>query len=1168
MAFVVVPHLSPDQKSRLSEILALHTSMPVSELGERTVPQANHVYVLPSNSFVRLSRGVLVLEPRPPSTRIPKPIDHFFRSMAADQKTRAVGVVLSGMDSDGANGLKAIQGEGGISIVQDPDSARFPEMPRSSIAADHVDLIVPPAQIGAELARLARHSLAPELQLVARGTMNEGDEDNMGRIFRLLRGVSGLDFGLYKAGTLRRRIARRMLLKKIEDLGEYAIHLQAHAEELRTLHEDLLINVTRFFRDPDVFDVLKKEILPRIFASRTNGEQVRVWVAGCSSGEEVYSIAICLMEHLGNQAIEPSIQIFGTDASALSISKARSGVYPESLAAEISPERLRKFFVKLEKGYQVAKRIRDLCIFARQNLCNDPPFSRLDLVSCRNVLIYLGKNLQKQILSTFHYALRPNSYLLLGNSETISDFPDLFTTIDRKHGFYARIPGAARTVPGFSHRRTQIADTGPLSSLALEREEEWTEGDLQGLVDRIILSRHGPPGVVIDEQMSILLTRGHTSPYFEMAPGTPSFYLQRMLRDPISGPVREAVQRSIEENIPIQTDRLYLHEGESIREVVVEVLPIQRASSVSRRFLVLFVNKDPVAGSHREVLQPESVETESTTIQLTRDLASTKLYLQSLIEDRDAKNQELITASEEIQSQNEELQSANEELETTKEEIQSANEELQTVNDELRERNTALNRIGNDLTNLLTSVNLPVLMLDSSLHIRHFTPATQRMMSVRSSDIGRPISEIRIHLSVDDLEPIVHEVLETLVPKELEVQDRAQRWHLLRVRPYRTNENKIDGAVLVLIDIDQSRRAQQTLRQARDFARAMMDNIQVPIVVLNPDFRIRSANRAFRGLAGSSDTELEGRSLPDLVAALWQMNELLPHLVALREQSSSASFEFEHQSPGEDKRIFCVRGLALQADGDPVVLLMIEDISARERAEELLTNERNQLRGAVGEREKDLVRTQEELRNLAAKLFTSQEEERRHVARELHDDITQKLALIDINLGQFEWGLSAEEVLGHLENVRRQTTALAEDVRRMSHRLHPAILDDLGLPIALKALTEEFGEKEEMPATFQRFNVPEMIPHGVAGSLYRIAQESLRNVAKHAGKTHVRVSLRGTDRGIEMEIADFGQGFDQDQIQQGLGLVSMIERARLVNGVVSIRSSLGRGTQVTVEIPL
>jgi two-component system, chemotaxis family, CheB/CheR fusion protein len=1174
MAFVLVPHLAAEQKSLMAEILSRHTAMPVSEAQSGGTPQPDHVYVIPPGTRLSIAQGVFKVEPRSIEDRIPRPIDYFFRALAGDQKNRAVGVLLSGTDSDGALGLRTIKGEGGIAIVQEPDSARFGDMPRSGIAADHVDLILPPDQIGIELGRLAHQFRKPEIVPPEEGVLPSAEAEEFTRLIAMLRSVSGIEFRLYRPGTLRRRIARRMMLKRTETLSQYVRYIQRHHEELRELQEDILINVTRFFRDPEVWETLKADILPRLFDERPQEQQVRVWVPGCSTGEEAYSIAICLLEHTAGSGFEPPLQIFGTDASDRSIERARLGIYPDSLAGEVSTERLRRFFVKVDRGYQVAKRVRDLCIFARQNLCNDPPFSKLDLISCRNVLIYMGPELQKQIIPTFHYALRPNGFLLLGGSEAIRSFHDLFTIVDRRHKFYSRIGSSSFAGLEFPSRIVtpdfQVTGAG---TAAIASREGWSEVDLQRAADRIVLSRYGPPGVIVNERMEILQSRGHTAPFLEMAAGAASLQLVRMVHDSIAIQVRDAVRRAIDLDVPVQVEGLELRNGDSSQYITLEVLPVQSLPNRTRSYLVLFAPyARPVVVEHELAEKETTYDRDDVIAQLRHDLASTKLYLQSLLEERDARNQELVSANEEIQSSNEELQSTNEELETTKEELQSANEELQTINEELQQRNLNLTQTSNDLANLLNSVNLPVLMLSSDLHIRHFTPPTQKLMSVRAGDVGRPISDIRLHLNVRDLEGSLNEVLDTLGTKETEVQDRDGRWYLMRMRPYRTSDNKIEGVVVVLVDIDELRRSEQKLREARDFATTIVETIQIPLSVLTPGLKVRTVNNAFRVMSGLSLSELENRSFPELLKSLWAMENIRPMLESLlQENDDTSGFELDHQTGGTENRSLRFSARTIAVDQERALLVTVEDISGRKNAEQLLERERQRLAGEVLETAEALGRTQGEFRALAGSLFTSHEEERRRVARELHDDVSQQLALLQIELERCEQQFlkNPAEVRRCVRDLTARVMALADDVRRISHGLHPSVLEDLGLPHALKALVEEWGEREVMVASFARHQVPADLPQDVAATLYRIAQEALRNVAKHAGRTHAKVTLEGTQNGLRLEIADLGEGFDLEQTSgRGLGLISMEERARLVNGTFRVESALGKGTTVTVEVPL
>ncbi len=1173
MTFVLVTHLAPDQRSYLTEIMERHTRMPVHEIEEGQRPEPDHVYVLLPNWYLEMREGRFRLQERRADDRAPATINTFFRSVAADQRNYAIGVVLSGADSDGASGLKTIKGEGGFALVQSPESAVHGSMPRNSIAADHVDVVLPPAELALELARLAHQFTRPDLVSLEGGNTPEGEDKAFEAILRLLRTVSGLELKLYKPGTIRRRMARRMILQRIETLPEYLRVLQTRSDELRKLQEDVLINVTRFFRDPEFWEALQSTVLPALFRDRPIENTLRVWCAGCSSGEEAYSLAIALLEYKAEHGIDIPVQIFGTDASERSIDMARNAVYPDTIAGELSPERIRRFFIKADTGYQIAKRVRDLCVFAKQNLCNDPPFSHVDILSCRNVMIYFAPVLQQQVLATFHYALNAGSYLLLGLSEGLRDFGDAFLPVDRKNKIYSKQGSMSHDAELYrSYRASQLSLSRPPTE---ETGSTWPEAELQRTADRIALARFTPPGMVVDERMNILQLRGDMSSYIEPGPGAVSWSLQRVLRESIATGVWQAVRRAVQENVAVSTAFPFTDKDGESREMHVDVLPITGAgvSSIERSFLVFLqtgLEAKSLPSSHPSP-GLSADERENLIVRQEQDLNATRLHLRSVLQERDGRNQELVSANEEIQAANEELQSTNEELGTTKEELQSANEELQTVNDELQQRNLILAQTGNDLSNLLTSVSLPLLMLTSDLRIRQFTPPIQRLLSVRPTDIGRPISEIRLQLSIDNIEPMLREVMETLSTREIEVQDLDGRWFSLRVRPYRTSDDKIEGLVLILMDIDQLRRSQQEMLEARDFARSVIECVPLPVIVVREDLTIQTANTAFRTLAHRRSHDLEGHSFPDLVQLLWGLSTMREHLEKVFGAEQGGTSELEHRSTTPDEQMLAIRLQALQADGHQVALVVMEDVTVRRQAEMLLNRENTALHSAVASAAMTLDRTQDDLRSLTSHLFTVQEEERQRVARELHDDVSQRLSALDLLLGEVRVGPEAARKSSTLEAARQQLQVLNTDVRLISHHLHPAVLDELGLSAALKVLVDEFGQRESMPATYLSRDLVPLQTQPAAIALYRIAQEALRNVAKHAGRTHVKVLLERDGQNLRLQVIDLGIGFDQNsdatQPIRGLGMITMKERAHMAHGTMSVHSTLGLGTTITVELP-
>jgi len=791
LAVIYLQHSDVSHISELPQILQRVTNMPVQLAADTTRIEPDTVYIAPPDGAVTCVDGVLRVEPR--GDRAIMPIDALLRSLAADLGSRAISVILSGTASDGTLGSKAVKAEGGITFAQD-ETARFDGMPRSAIAAGAVDFVLPPAEIAREIVSIAGHPY------VSRDASRDHfSEQDLGKVFTLLRSAHDVDFTHYKPATIERRIRRRMALHKVDTLGDYLKILSEKAEEVEHLYSDILIRVTSFFRDPEVFTALQNEIFPALVRGRGD-KPVRIWVPGCATGEEVYSLAIIFQETLAGLQIECPVQVFGTDVSDSSIERARSGLYTESISAEVSAERLRRFFTRVDGGYRVSKSIRDCCIFARQNLTKDPPFSRVDLISCRNVLIYLGAVLQRRVMSIFHYSLQPDGFLLLGSSETIGNYADLFTIVDRRNKIYQR-KGAIGRLPLDLTRA--VLPPGALHKERLRGldEEAATVPNVFREADRVLLSRFSPAGVVIDEEMEILQFRGRTSAFLEPAPGTASFNLLKMAREGLLAELRTAIHAARKKDSSTRCEGITVTADGRTELVNIEVIPF--VGPAGRYFIILFeqAQREPAAKTSRRKATP-AAETKQS-IRLKRDLEATRDYLQSIIEEQEAMNEELRSANEEIQSSNEELQSTNEELETAKEELQSSNEELITLNEELEHRNDELAEANNDLINLLASVDLPIVMLDSGLRIRRFNPSAQRTLNLIPSDAGRAIGDLKLTLDVKELDTMIAAVIETLEVREMQVTDRKGHRYLLRIRPYKTADHKIEGAVLMLIDIGQ-----------------------------------------------------------------------------------------------------------------------------------------------------------------------------------------------------------------------------------------------------------------------------------------------------------------------------------------------------------------------------
>jgi two-component system CheB/CheR fusion protein len=610
----------------------------------------------------------------------------------------------------------------------------------------------------------------------------------------------------------------------------------------------MLINVTEFFRDPEYFDFLREHVLPNLIGHHPQDAAIRIWVPGCSTGEEAYSLGILLREALDEKGMARPVQIFGTDISDRAIANARAGVFSPTDVANVSPERLRRFFYETERGYVVQKPIRDMCVFARQNVAKDSPFSRLDLISCRNVLIYLSPKLQRKLMPIFHYGLNPGGYLVLGNSESVGGNADLFRLIDRRFRIYTRKSTNFRPSFEFSVDHAATPAPTPMPTPTPAPDDAKEPFDIIREADRIVLHRHGPVGVIVNEDLDIVQFRGDVSPFLALTSGRASLSLMKLARDGLAGELEAALTEAREKHTRVHRSNVIVMTSDETRAVDIDITPIEALHGKERSYLVLFSvpGSAPPAAEGKAAHRPRVKQSvhEAQMEQLRQDLRSTRNYLQATIEKHESTNQELRAANEEIQSSNEELQSTNEELETAKEELQSTNEELTTVNEELHSRQVELVQLNNDLTNLINNVHLPIIILGQDMRIRRLTPMAEKVLNMIPSDVGRPLSDLNLNLQVKDLPRLIDEVVESLTVKELEVQNHEGHWYSMRLRPYRTADNKIEGVVLALIDIDQMKRTISAMEEARDFARAVIQSAPDPMAVLTSDLRVTAANDA------------------------------------------------------------------------------------------------------------------------------------------------------------------------------------------------------------------------------------------------------------------------------------------------------------------------------------
>jgi len=821
MAFVLVQHLDPKHHSLLTELLSKKTEMHVKEVTDGMNVEPNHVYVIPPNATMSISNHSLQLRPREESRGIHMPIDHFMRALAEEHGNRAIGVILSGTGTDGTLGMAEIQAQGGVTFAQDGASAKYDAMPRSAVAAGRVDYVLAPKGIARELVRIARHPYVARNHKSEPVELDSGKNTGLSTVFHLLRKTTGVDFTHYRQTTILRRIQRRMVVHKIDKLEEYVKCVQANPAEIKALYQDMLINVTSFFRNPQVFDALKAQVFPSILKKHPLETGIRIWTPACASGEETYSIAIALLEYLGDKAPQVPIQLFGTDVSESGVTRARSGIYPENIHGDVSEKRLRRFFAKVEGEYRISKSIRDICIFAQHNVLNDPPFSQMDLICCRNLLIYLEPVLQNKAISLFHYAARPGGYLVLGTSEGVGAATSLFVTEDRTHKIFSKKTTAMRQAVTFSlHRDAERSDLGPTRSSSRLTDPGWNYLEAQKEFDRRLLSQYAPATVFVNGDMEIIHTRGNVNHYLKLAPGRASLNILKMARAGLLLDLQNAIGKAKKENTTVRRQNVQIkngngngegqgkrgggtqHPADSVRLVNFDVIPINVSNLEEIFFMIVFQDavavSAPVAGSGRIPPHIRSAAASGKISKLEQELAATKEYLQSVIETQEATNEELQSANEEILSSNEELQSTNEELETAKEELQSANEELSTVNDELRSRNLGITQANSDLMNIFASIDVAVIMVGSDLTIRRFTPQAQKFFGLIPADVGRPLLHINSTIENPDFQSLVLQVMANSQTLEREIRDMKGARYQLRVLPYRTLENKMDGAVITI----------------------------------------------------------------------------------------------------------------------------------------------------------------------------------------------------------------------------------------------------------------------------------------------------------------------------------------------------------------------------------
>ncbi|MGC2238520.1 MAG: CheR family methyltransferase [Pyrinomonadaceae bacterium] len=1149
-AYIVILHLSPDHDSQLAEVLQTVARIPVTQVTKKVKVAPNHVYVVSPNESLSMLDGHIIVSPIHTIEERRAPVDIFFRTLGESHTARAIAVILSGTGADGSMGIKRVKENGGTAFVQNPREAEFSEMPRNSIATDLIDEVLNVAEIPAKIVAY-RENLGKVVIAVEPEAEIEEQQSALREIFTHLRVRTGHDFTNYKRATVLRRIERRINVRVLPNLPAYAAYLRANNDETQALLKDLLISVTNFFRNKKAFQYLEAEIIPKILEGKKSGEQIRLWVAGCATGEEAYSLAMLLAEKINAAPDAPTVQIFATDIDEDAIASARNGFYTLNDAADVSPERLRRFFTKEKEGYRIRRELRELILFAKHNLLKDPPFSRLDLATCRNLLIYFNRTAQERAMETFHFALQPGGYLFLGSSESVDGANDLYTPVSREY----RIFQSRATAPRFSYPVPDLSPSfrfdQPLPAPAENQEnkihslERVSYGDLHG----DILEQYAPPSIVVNEQYDVVHVSARAGRYLQVT-GEPSNNLFKLIRPELKLELSTAVYQAVQRQTNVAADNLKVQIDDRIESVNVNVRPVLRRSEDTIRGFILIIFEqaaDAPGASEAVFMSPEPI-----TRQLEEALLRSQTDYRTAIEQSEIQAEELKASNEELQAINEELRSATEELETGKEELQSVNEELITVNQELKIKIEELSLSNNDFQNLINSTNIGTIFLDRNLRVKLFTPAAKEIFNLIPADNGRLLSDITHKLEYQDFIHDVETVLNTLQEIEREVHTVGGSVYMLQITPYRTSEHHINGAIISFINITKRKQAEEALSESAERMSLIITSVE-DYAIITTDLKgiVTGWNLGAEKMFGYTESEMCGQSA-DIIFTPEDRKKGAPD-IERRTALEKGKAEDERFHLRKDGSRFYVSGVMQPLKDGKIdgFVKIARDMTERIKAEQ-------------AQRDKEMLQ----------KLVSAQEDERKRIARDLHDELGQQLTALRLRLESVRKLCDDnEELCGKIDETQTIARHLDAGIDFLAWELRPAALDDLGLRAALEKYVNEWSHFSGVTAELigsalknERFT-PE-----VETNLYRIAQEALNNVHKHAKAKSVEVSLekRGSDL-IVLIIADNGKDFNpknKANQNKGIGLIGMQERAVLIGGRMEIESAPKKGTTIFVRVPV
>ncbi|HEY4247725.1 MAG TPA: chemotaxis protein CheB [Lacunisphaera sp.] len=1163
IAFVVVQHLAPDRQSVLAEIIAKHTAMPVVQIEDGAKVEPNRVYVIAPGRTLTIYRGTLRLgEPINESSRR-RPVDDFFRSLADEQRERAVCVIMSGMGSNGTAGAQTIKAVGGLCIAQDPESAKFPAMPRALIDAGLADFVLPVREIPDVISRYISHPYAQGVRFVE---AEQGRERKaLEEILTLIKNRVRHDFTVYRKPTVIRRIQRRMGLNQLATMAEYVRLLRQAPPEVHVLADDLLIHVTGFFRDPEVWETLRKKVINPLVADRPDGGMIRAWVSACSTGEEAFSLAILLVEAAKAVDKHFDIKIFATDTAERALNHARASLFPGGIESEVSPERLRRFFDPEENSYRIKKELRELVVFAPQNILQDPPFSRLDICTCRNLFIYLEPAIQRRALDLLHFSLREGGILLLGNSENISGADDLFDPVDRKHRIFRRVGPTRHGKVAFPMPAT-AADTN-----SEERQHEiLSRPSVAQLTRKTLLEEFTPPGIVIDQNQKVVYFHGNTERYLDQPKGEATYDLMAVMKRPLRAFVRNAVlQAMAQKQARTVRERVPLSPKSSV-ELEVDVTPLPQESK-SHHYLVTFVEHHPKIASI-----PAGRKGVITRQRLVKELEETRSELQSTIDELEASNEEMKAAHEETISVNEELQSTNEELETSKEELQSLNEELTTVNSQLQVKMEELESSSNDMASLLQSTDIAVVFLDLNLFIRRYTPAVRDLFEIIPTDVGRPLSHLAMQFSDPELFGDIRSVLDSSAPRESEVASNSGKTFMRRVLPYRKNADAVEGLVLTFVDISARKSAELELR-----ASAMRHNLilagikEYGIFMLDCEGCFTVWTAGAERILGYTEDEVRGKSLDLLHTPEDRATGRANQDLARAEVDGSVSIERWHVRK-DGSRFWATGTISVLHDENGKTygfVKVVRDNTDHKRAEDSLRDAMMNAEAANASKDHFLANVSHELRTpLSATMLW---------AKLLSDEKHPNAALLKEGLSAINRSVKEQQVL--IEDLMDTAKIVAGKMR-----LEPQYFDLNGMignllpPLRTVATEKQIVILDQLD--------PEV---GTVEADPRRLQQVIANLINNAIKFtpaggQIVVSTGRSDEAVEIKVTDNGKGIGPEflsrifdrfvQIDQGstptasgmgLGLAIARQLVDLHHGTIRAESAgPGTGTTFVILLPL